>query len=151
MNPITSAHLPGFPIVVAIPIAWGEMDAYGHVNNIVFFRQFESARIALLDAIDFRDPAHNDGVGPILASTQCRFRRPLAYPDTVHVGARVSNLEADRFELQFQTFSLTLQTTVADGSGLVVAYHYEQAQKAPLSERVRQNIARLGTPEPTAQ
>ncbi|MGH7468261.1 MAG: acyl-CoA thioesterase [Longimicrobiales bacterium] len=143
MNSITSAQLPDFPVVVSIPIAWGEMDAYGHVNNIVFFRQFESARITLLDAIDFRDPEHNDGVGPILASTQCRFRRPLAYPDTVQVGARVSKVEADRFELEFRTFSLTLRTIVADGSGIVVAYHYQQARKAPLSERVRQNIARL--------
>jgi acyl-CoA thioester hydrolase len=143
VKPIASEYLPDFPIVVSIPVAWGELDAYGHVNNIVFFRQFESARIALLDAIDFRDPQHNDGVGPILHSTQCRFRRPLSYPDTVHVGARVSGVEADRFVLEFRTYSLALQALAAEGSGIIVAYHYEEARKAPLSERVRQNMARL--------
>ena len=35
-----------YPVVIEIPVAWGEMDAYGHVNNIVYFRYFESARIA---------------------------------------------------------------------------------------------------------
>ena len=35
-----------YPVVIETPVAWGEMDAYGHVNNIVYFRYFESARIA---------------------------------------------------------------------------------------------------------
>ncbi len=143
MELIQSAHLADFPIVIATPIAWGELDSFGHVNNIVFFRHFENARIALLDRIDFRDPAHNDGVGPILASTQCRFRRPLTYPDTVHVGARVRTLEADRFELEFRTVSLALGKTAAEGWGVVVAYHYEQSRKAPLPERVQQLIETL--------
>jgi acyl-CoA thioester hydrolase len=140
MDLIRSEWLADFPIVIAVPVAWGEMDAFGHVNNIVFFRHVESARIALLDAIDFRDPAHNDGVGPILASTQCRFRRPLVYPDTVHVGARVRSLESERFELEFRTVSLALQQTAAEGLGVVVAYDYGQARKTALPERVRAAI-----------
>src|SRR5262245_4470251 len=145
MDLIRSEFLSDFPIVIAMPVAWGEMDAFGHVNNIVFFRHFESARIALLDAIDFRDPTHNEGVGPILASTSCRFRRPLAYPDTVHVGTRVRSIESDRFELEFRTVSLALGQTAAEGLGVVVAYDYGKARKTPLPERVRTSIDMLPT------
>ncbi|MGH7462964.1 MAG: acyl-CoA thioesterase [Longimicrobiales bacterium] len=143
MESIRSEFLPDFPIVVRIPVAWGEMDAYGHVNNIVFFRHFESARIALLDAIDFRDPAHNNGIGPILASTQCRFRRPIAYPDTLLVGARIRSVEDDRFEMEYRLVSLALQGLAADGSGMVVAYRYEEARKASLPAAVRARIEGL--------
>jgi acyl-CoA thioester hydrolase len=38
--------IDGYPVVIEIPIAWGEMDAFQHVNNIFYFRYFESARIA---------------------------------------------------------------------------------------------------------
>ena len=47
--------LEGFPVVVETPIAWGDMDYFRHVNNIVFFRYFESARIAYLERIRFED------------------------------------------------------------------------------------------------
>jgi acyl-CoA thioester hydrolase len=143
MELIRSEFLSDFPIVIAVPIAWGEMDAFGHVNNIVFFRHFESARIALLDAIDFLEPASNDGVGPILASTHCRFRRPLTYPDTVHVGTRVRSIESDRFELEFRTVSLASSQTAAEGLGVVVAYHYANAHKTALPERVHTSIDTL--------
>lgn len=43
----------GFPVRVGIPVAWGEMDAFGHVNNVVYFRYFESARIAFFGADGF--------------------------------------------------------------------------------------------------
>src|SRR5262245_20383692 len=77
-----------FPVVIEIPIAWGEMDAMQHVNNIVYFRYVESARMAYFERIGFLEHQRVTGVGPILAWTNCRFRRPLTYPDTVRVGTR---------------------------------------------------------------
>src|SRR5688500_1206006 len=96
------ANLDSFPVVIDVPIAWGEMDSYAHVNNAVYFRWFESARIAYFDRIGFRDPAANQGVAPILASTQCRFRIPLTYPGSIRVGARITDLEADRFTMEYR-------------------------------------------------
>jgi acyl-CoA thioester hydrolase len=143
MQRITSEFLTDFPIVIEVPIAWGEMDAYGHVNNIVFFRHFESARIALLDHLDFRDPGAHDGVGPILHSTQCRFRRPLSYPDSVHVGARVSELTGDRFTMEYRILSLAQRATAADGSGIVVAFNYRTSEKAALPASVVMRLEEL--------
>jgi len=40
-----------YPVVVDIPVAWGEMDAYGHLNNIVYFRYFETARMAYFERL----------------------------------------------------------------------------------------------------
>jgi len=84
---VSAAHLSGFPIVLELDVAWGEMDAFAHVNNTVYFRYFESARIQYLIAIGLARPDDNDGVGPILASTQCRFRRPSHSPIASSSGA----------------------------------------------------------------
>jgi acyl-CoA thioester hydrolase len=134
--------LDGYPIVIEIPVAWGEMDAFGHVNNIVFFRYFESARMAYLGAIGF---GGETGVGPILASTHCRFRRPLEYPDTVRVGARAAELGADRFTMEYRIVSVAQDAVAADGGGLVVAYDYVARSKTALPDAVRRRIEELET------
>jgi acyl-CoA thioester hydrolase len=133
--------LAGFPIVVEIPIAWGDMDAFGHVNNIMFFRYFETARIAFLYRVGFRG---DDGrPGPILASTQCRFRRPLEFPDTVLVGVRVSELADDRFTHEYRIVSVKGDEIAAEGSGVVVAYDYAARAKTVIPEDVRERIQGL--------
>jgi acyl-CoA thioester hydrolase len=135
--------LAGFSVVIEVPIAWGEMDSFGHVNNIVYFRWFESARIAYFDRIGFRAAEDNGNVGPILASTHCRFRKPLEYPDTVLVGARVTDIAPDRFTMEYRLVSKRLDLLAAEGGGVVVAFDYTRSEKAPLPDRVRNAITQL--------
>ena len=105
--------LADFPIVLTLPVQWGEMDAYGHVNNAVLFRYFESARIAYLERCGFIESMERDRIGAILHSTACRFRSPLYYPDTVEVGARATDVASDRFTMEYRVVSLTKQAVVA--------------------------------------
>jgi acyl-CoA thioester hydrolase len=132
--------LQEFPVVAAMPIAWGEMDAFGHVNNVVYFRYFENARIEYLRRIGFDDARH---VGPILASTSCRFRRPLTYPDMLQVGVRSTEVGADRFTIEYRLVSERHGEVAAEGAGVVVSYDYQNARKAPLPPEVRQAIEEL--------
>ena len=129
-----------FPIVVEIPVAWAEMDALRHVNNTVFFRYFEEARIAYLQRITLVDDLRHSGVGPIIASTHCRFRRPVVYPDRLLVGARTSELGADRFTMEYRILSEQRGEVAAEGGAVVVAYDYAAGRKAPLPEVVREAI-----------
>lgn len=140
----TDGPLARFPVIIRVPIAWGEMDAFGHVNNIVYFRYFESARIAYLEAIGFRGDTP-DRVGPILASTECRFRRPLTYPDTLSVGARAASVADDRFTMEYVIVSDSEGDIAAHGAGVVVAYDYAGGRKAVLPERVRARIGEIET------
>jgi acyl-CoA thioester hydrolase len=119
------------------------MDAYGHVNNAVLFRYFESARIAYLERCGFIESMERDRVGAILHSTACRFRLPLYYPDTVEVGARATEVGSDRFTMEYRVVSLTKGAVVAEGHGVIVSYDYARRRKAPLPELIRQKIAVL--------
>lgn len=119
------------------------MDYFRHVNNTVYFRYFESARIAYLDRIGFREALEESGIGPILASTHARFRRPLTYPDTVQVGARTTEVQPDRFVMEYRLVSERDNCTAADGGGVLVAYDYSAGRRALLPDRVREQIARV--------
>jgi acyl-CoA thioester hydrolase len=135
--------LEGFPVVVELPVFWGDMDYFRHVNNIVFFRYFESARIEYLERIGFRQEAQADGAGPILHSTQARFRRPLTWPDTVLVGARTVDVGEDRFTQEYRLVSRAQGEVAAEGGGILVAFDYTANRKVPLPERVRAAIQLL--------
>ena len=138
-----SELLTAFPIVVTIPVAWGEMDAFQHVNNSVYFRYFESARIAYFERLELMEYMQMTGVGPILASTQCRFRIPLTYPDVVRVGAKIADIADDRFVMHYAVVSQRLQKLAAEGEGVIVSFNYRENQKAPLPEVIRQRIAAI--------
>ena len=135
--------LAGWPVVVELPVAWGEMDAFGHVNNIVYFRYFETARIAYFERLAVPEFLARDPVGPILAETSCRFRAPLSYPDTVSVGARVASVGEDRFVMRYAVLSRRLGRLAAEGEGTLVCFDYRQNKKAPVPERLRGRIAEI--------
>lgn len=135
--------LAGYPVIIEFPVHWGEMDAFQHVNNIIYLRYFESGRIAYFERAGFMEYMEKRGVGPILASTACKFKFPLAYPDRVLVGTRVGEIGDDRFTMYYRAVSTRHDKIAADGEGVIVAYNYLEQRKAPLPEELRMNINRL--------
>jgi acyl-CoA thioester hydrolase len=137
--------LAGFPVVVEQNVAWGEMDAYGHVNNIVYFRYFENARLEFFRRLGWPVGERPGGVGPILAATQCRFRKPLSWPDAIAIGARVADMSDDRFTMEHLILSQKWGGIVAEGTALIVTYDYAANAKAMIPDDVRRRIEAMQT------
>lgn len=136
--------LSDYPVVIEFAVSWSDMDAFGHVNNKSYFRYFEDARIAYFDAAELQGVSGvPDGVGPVLAATSCRFRAPLFFPDTIAVGARVVNLEEDRFTVEHAVASEKLGLIAAHGEARVVSFDFSTQQKVPVPEAWRRAIAKL--------
>jgi acyl-CoA thioester hydrolase len=140
--------LAQYPVIVRQAVVWGEMDAYEHVNNVVYFRYFENARLAYFERMVWPAFEEQTGIGPILAATSARFRRPLVYPDTISIGARVKGVEEDRFTLEHLIVSDAQQDVVTEGTGLIVAYHYADKRKTSLPDVLRQRIAEIESIRP---
>ena len=132
-----------YPVRIVVPVAWGDMDAFAHVNNTVYLRWFESARIAYFERMSILEPGAPKELGPILASLSCRFKAPLAYPDTVEVGVTVTEVGEDRFTMVYEVWSRALDRVAAKGEGLNVSYDYAAGRKAPLPAWWRDAIHRI--------
>jgi acyl-CoA thioester hydrolase len=145
---MTDAHLAGFPVVVELPVCWGEMDSYRHVNNVVYFRYFENARLEYFRRLDWFEYERQTGIGPILAATHARFRKPLTYPDTIWVTARAASIEDDRFHLEHRVVSRRLAAIVAEGKGTVVTYDHREGRKVAMPEELRRRIDALEATAP---
>ena len=132
-----------WPVTVRLPVVWGEMDAFGHVNNVVYFRYFESARIACFERVGYTSIMSTDGIGPILAHTECRFRLPLEYPDTVTVATRIAELSEQGFLMRYAVFSHRHDRLAAEGTGRVVSLDYRSGTKTDIPADLAERLSAL--------
>jgi len=142
-DPNVAALLTGYPVVIELRVAWGDMDSYRHVNNVVYFRYFENARLEYFRRVGWFEFERDTGIGPILAAAQARFRKPLTYPGTISVGARVLAVDEDRFTIEHVLVSHALAAVAAEGQGTIVSFHYGEGRKVPIPPELRRRIAAL--------
>ncbi len=133
----------GYPVIVEQAVVWGDMDSYQHVNNVVYFRYFENARLEYFRQLGWFDYEKETAIGPILGATQARFRRPLTYPDAIRIAARVSQIGDDRLTMEHIIVSLEQQAVVTEGQSTIVTFHYAESRKVPVPEELRRRIAEL--------
>lgn len=133
-----------YPIRVEQEVAWGEQDSLGHVNNAVYFRYFENARVAQFLRLGLgHSQPDESGMGLILASITCNFLKPLLYPDKIRIEIGVSELSRSSFTQQYRIFSHSQQDFVARGSSVSVCYDYASGHSRPLPDKLRQALLEL--------
>ena len=135
--------LIGYAVVITVPIQWGDQDAFGHVNNTVPIRWFESARIAYMVQIGLGHLTDASGLGPILAAIQCDYRRQLHYPDTVHVGARVARIGRTSLIMEHAVYSERLGEIAAEGSSTLVMFDYTVNKPRRMPDELRATVERI--------
>ena len=116
-----------------IQVAWGDMDALQHVNNSVYFKYFETARIDFFNQINLLADLKTTGIGPVLSETNARFKRPVTFPDTLIVGIKISDIHEDRFIMHYTVFSKAQQAVTTIGWAKVVMFNFKTGQKSKLT------------------
>jgi acyl-CoA thioester hydrolase len=131
------------PVVISLPVQWGDQDMFGHVNNVVFFRWYESARIAYLNRIGLSNLMERERIGPILAAIGCNYRRQLTFPDTVDVGSRVTRIGRSSLTMTHALWSQRQQALVADGESTIVVFDYQTQRPVAVPDAIREAIEKL--------
>jgi acyl-CoA thioester hydrolase len=124
---------------IEIPLRWGDMDAMAHLNNVMYFRLMEEARIQWLAQFGF--PTLPSGEAPILAHAACDFVRAMTYPGVAVVKQIITRVGRSSVEM-----SLAIErkdepgTVYATGRTVIVWYDYSAGKSAPSPEAVRARI-----------
>ncbi len=128
-----------------MPIRWGDMDAMGHVNNTVYFRYFEQARIAWFEAMGCPpDPA---GVGPVIISAHCTFLKQLRYPGDIEVDTLVGEFGRSSFHTIHQIRRPDDPETVMAEGGSKVVWVDQRVEKAvPLPDQIKAQLQVIWLP-----
>jgi len=132
-----------WPVEIETPVAWGEMDAYGHVNNIVYLRWFESCRMAFFRRSGVIERVKSEGIGPILARTTIDYRYAVCYPDRVRISTTVTRMGNSSFTMLYRVVSLETGKLAAEGEAVIVMVNYEKESAVPLWPELRSAIERI--------
>ena len=134
--------LKQYPTVITKTVEWGDMDAAQHVNNTVYLRYFENARIAFFNQIGFMDFMGEADIGPILAEVACQYKAPLTFPDNIQITARIlpDSFTEYGFVMQHVVYSEKLQRIAAEGTSRIVCYDYKLKQKSLISSELREKL-----------
>lgn len=138
-----------WPVTVELPVQWGDMDSFAHVNNVVYLRWFESARIAYFERAGILERMATERVGPILARQTIDYRLPLQYPDTLRVATTVIKLGKTSFTMGLRMRSRAQGRAIAaEGESVVVMMDYRAGRKVQLWEELRRRIEELEASAP---
>ena len=122
---------------VTLDVAWGEMDALGHVNNIRYIAWAETARIALFRKLGMAT-LPGDPAGPILARIECDYLEPVEYPARVTVGIRAGRVGNSSITLEHEIWRTGApERVVARGKAVVVLINYATQEKVRVPDAVR--------------
>lgn len=135
-------QLKEFPVQHTIEVQWGEMDAANHVNNVMYLRWAESARIHYFSKTMIGSDFQN-GVGAILAWQDCKYIFPVRFPDTVLIGVKVNEILDDRLIMQTNLYSKTHRRIVAISKQQIMAYDYKNLKKVMIPDDWRNSILAL--------
>jgi len=135
--------LEHFPVIISLPLQWGDQDALGHVNNIIYFRWAESARINYLTRASAWAGSAVAEAGPILAAISCEFRFPLTFPDTIQVGAGITALGNSSFKMEHRIVSAGRGIVAADLASTLVWIDYRTGKAIALPAKLRDAIEKI--------
>lgn len=120
-------------------IRWGDMDVMGHVNNAVYFRYMESARVDWFHAIGCR--LGPEGVGPVIVNAFCNFYQQLTFPGDIRLITYVSDPSRTTFET-WTTMERVDQPGVvcAAGGATVIWVDFARQKAVALPPEIRQIV-----------
>lgn len=139
VNEPLATELAHYPVIHHQPIHWGEMDAFNHLNNVVFYRYAESARIAYLQALGMFDGS----MVTVLAQSSCQYLRPVVYPDTLLLGVRCQRLGRTSIVMEYSYYSTAQSLVVATAEAVVVRLDSAGKDKLSWSSAERERLLAL--------
>lgn len=117
-------------------IDWSEMDLFGHINNVAYFKYFQSARVHFLTHIGINTSNPKNAQSFVVAECFCNYHQPLYYPDEIQIQTKVTWVKNTSFQLQHLIFNSS-NSLCANGKDVIVLYDYFKGEKVLVSDNIR--------------
>jgi acyl-CoA thioester hydrolase len=126
----------------SIGTRWMDNDAYGHVNNVVYYSWFDTAVNAYLIEQGVLDIEHGQTIGLVI-ETQCNYFAPLAFPQTVDAGIRVTRIGSSSVRYEVGLFAQGDKLTAAKGHFIHVYVDRQSRRPALLPDLFKSTLETL--------
>lgn len=124
---------------LVIKIDWSDLDLFGHVNNVAFFKYIQSARVNYCELIGLTSINQTDKLSFIVAAINCSFKSPLNYPGNVKVLTKVDWIKNSSFQLTHLLLDQKNQI-VAESIDVLVVFDYSKNIKTLIAKDLKKTI-----------
>jgi acyl-CoA thioester hydrolase len=131
-----------FPVKLELRIDWADLDLFGHVNNVMFLKYVQASRVHYWEQIGLYQHFIATGMGPMVASVKCDFRKPLHYPGSVTVHARMKYIGYTSFSLHHRIVAQD-SSIAAEAEDIIVMYDFNKNEKIPFPNDFRKKAEDL--------
>ena len=138
-----TALAAAYAYIARTKVHWGDMDALGHVNNVVYFKYLENTRLTMMESLGIFPRLFEEGTGLVIADAHCRYKAPVVYPDTLHIGVRAELMGDDRVRFHYALFSESLQRVAAEANTVQVCVSPQTGRKTAMPAWFRESLSRL--------
>ena len=131
-----------YPHLLTVPTRWKDNDVYGHVNNVVYYSYFDTVVNGYLISSGALDIEESSVIG-LVVETQCRYFKPITFPDAVHAGLRVARLGKSSVRYEIGIFRNDEETAAAQGHFVHVYVDRESRRPTTLPPVMGEALERI--------
>jgi len=117
-------------------IDWSELDLFGHVNNVSYFKYIQSSRLNYWEQLGIDATKYPKPLGVMLASCTCKFMKPLFYPDTITLKVSLDFIKNTSFGFHHQILN-SKNEIVAEAYDVMVMFNFEKNEKVLIPDELR--------------
>jgi len=121
---------------ITLRIDWSEIDSFGHVNNVMFMKYVQAARLNFVDSIGLMKSYRTQKIGFMVAETSCKFKKELHFPGYVTVNTKIAFIKNTSFSLE-HTITNADDELVAVATDVLVVYDFNKNEKALIPEKIK--------------
>ena len=131
-----------FPVKLPLRLDWSEMDLFGHVNNVAYFKYIQAARVNYWEISGLGSMLNTDKVGPILLSTSCQFIKPLFFPGNIVVASGIEFIKNTSFGIHHRILN-DKNELAAEAKDVIVTFDFHKNEKVPVPDHIRSAMERI--------
>ncbi len=128
-----------FPVKLQLRIDWSELDLFGHVNNVAYFKYIQASRVNYWEVSGLAASFGKTKIGPILLSSSCQFIKPLFYPGQIIVEASIPFIRNTSFGIHHRILNENSEV-VAEAHDVIVTYDFNKNEKVPVQDEFRKVV-----------
>ncbi|WP_339663913.1 thioesterase family protein [uncultured Psychrobacter sp.] len=137
LNKDNDHPMHGFAVIYSQQVEWGDMDSFGHVNNVVYYTYAQNARIHYNSQLNL----FNKNTFSVMAASSCQYFKPVVYPDTLWIGVRIKKIGNASLIHEYTYYSTAMNTIVASGESVLVYLDKATGQKKNIDDTKKAAIS----------
>jgi len=131
-----------FPVKLPLRLDWSEMDMFGHINNVTYFKFMQASRVNYWEISGFDSDYKTKKLGPLLVSSSCQFKKPLFYPGNIIIEARVEFIKNSSFGIHHRILN-NKNEVCAEGQDVIVLFDFNKNETVTIPPHMREGIEKI--------